>query len=70
MRKCFSIAARAAYSADLFLKRKTICLNDVIPEMRSFLMRPAKYFYDKLLPKYLEPKTVLIYCPHRVVSLN
>ncbi len=29
-------------------------------------MRPAKYFYDKLLPKYLDPITVLIYCPHPV----
>jgi hypothetical protein len=29
-------------------------------------MRPAKYFYDKPLPKYLDPKTVLIYCPQPV----
>ncbi len=29
-------------------------------------MRPAKYFYDKPLPKYLDPKTVLIYLPHPV----
>jgi hypothetical protein len=34
--------------------------------MHSFSMRPAKYFYDKPLPKYLDPKTVLIYCPHPV----
>jgi hypothetical protein len=26
-------------------------------------MRPSKYFYDKPLPKYLDPKTVLIYRP-------
>ncbi len=32
-------------------------------------MRPAKYFYDKPLPKYLDPKTVLIYRPHPVDSL-
>ncbi len=29
-------------------------------------MRPEKYFYDKPLPKYLDPKTVLIYRPHPV----
>ncbi len=29
---------------------KTVCLHDVIPEMYSFSMRPAKYFYDKPLP--------------------
>ena len=34
--------------------------------MPSFSMRPAKYFYDKPLPKYLDPKTVLIYLPHPV----
>jgi hypothetical protein len=32
-------------------------------DMHSFSMRPAKYFYDKPLPKYLDPKTVLIYHP-------
>jgi hypothetical protein len=35
--------------------------------MPSFSMRPAKYFYDNPLPKYLDPKTVLIYRPHPVV---
>jgi hypothetical protein len=34
--------------------------------MHSFSMRPAKYFYDKPLHKYLDPKTVLIYRPHPV----
>ncbi len=34
--------------------------------MHSFSMRPAKYFYDKPLLKYLDPKTVLIYRPHPV----
>ncbi len=29
-------------------------------------MRPSKYFYDKPLPKYIDPKTVLIYRPHPV----
>jgi hypothetical protein len=66
VRKCFSIASRVAYSANMFLKIKTICLHDVIPEMHSFSMRPAKYFYGKPLPKYLNPKTVLIYHPHSV----
>jgi hypothetical protein len=32
-------------------------------------MRPAKYFYDKPFPKYLDPKTVLIYLPHPVYLL-
>jgi hypothetical protein len=58
--KGFSIAGRVAYSVDMFLKIKTICLCDVIPEMHSSSMRPAKYFYDKPLPKYLDPKTVLV----------
>jgi hypothetical protein len=34
--------------------------------MHSFSMRPAKYVYDKPLPKYLDPKAVLIYRPHPV----
>ncbi len=34
--------------------------------MHSFSMRPAKYFYDKPLTKYLDSKTVLIYRPHPV----
>ncbi len=38
--------------------------------MQSFSMRPAKYFYDKPLPKYLDTKTVLIYRPHPVESLH
>ncbi len=63
MCKGFSIAGRVAY---MFLKIKTVCLHVVIPEMPSFSMRPAKYFYDKSLPKYLDPKTVLIYRPHPV----
>jgi hypothetical protein len=49
--KGFSIAGRFAYSADMFLKIKTVWLHVVIPEMCSFSMRPAKYFYDKPLPK-------------------
>jgi hypothetical protein len=58
VRKGFSKVARFAYSANMFLKIKTVCVLDVIPEMLSFSMRPPKYFYDKPLPKYLEPKTV------------
>jgi hypothetical protein len=34
--------------------------------MPSFSMRPAKYLYYKPLPKYLDPKNVLIYLPHPV----
>jgi hypothetical protein len=64
--KDFSIAGILAYSADMFLKIKTVCLRYVVPEMHSFSMRPAKYFHDKRLPKYLDLKTVLIYHPHSV----
>jgi len=66
VRKGFSIAGRVAYSANIFLKIKTVCLHVIILEMPSFSMRPAKYFYDNSLPKYLDPKTVLIYRPHPV----
>ncbi len=68
VRKGFSKAARVAFSADMFLNIKTVCLLDVIPEMLSFKMRPSKYFYDKPLPKYLDSKTVLIYHPHPVYT--
>jgi hypothetical protein len=70
VRKGFSIAGRVAYSANMFLKIKTVCLHVIIPEMPSFSMRPAKYFYDNPLPKYLDPKTVLIYRPHPVYKLS
>ncbi len=70
MRKGFSIGGRVAYSANMFLKIKTVCLHVIIPEMPSFSMRPAKYFYDNPLPKYLDPKTVLIYRPHPVCVLT
>ncbi len=43
-----------------------VSLYYVIQEMHSFLMRPAKYFYEKPLTKYLDSKTVLIYRPHPV----
>jgi hypothetical protein len=69
VRKGFSMAGRVAYSANIFLKIKTFFLHDVIPEMPSSSMRPAKYFYDKPLPKYLDPKTVLIYLPHPVYAV-
>jgi hypothetical protein len=64
--KGFSIGGGVAFSTNIFLKIKTVFLHDVIPEMPSFSMRPAKYFYDKPLPKYLNPKTVLIYHPQPV----
>ncbi len=34
--------------------------------MDSFPMSVANNLCDKLLPKYLDSKTVLIYCPHPV----
>jgi hypothetical protein len=36
VRKGFSKAAGVSFSADMFLKIKTVCLLDVIPEMLSF----------------------------------
>jgi hypothetical protein len=66
VRKGFSIAGRVAYSAHMFLKINTVCLQVIILEMPSFSMRPANYFYDNPLPKYLDPKTVLIYRTHPV----
>ena len=36
VRKGFSKAARVAYSANMFLKIKIVCMLDVIPEMLSF----------------------------------
>jgi hypothetical protein len=36
VRKGFSKAGRVAFSADMFLKMKTVCLLNVIPEMHSF----------------------------------
>ncbi len=47
-----------------------VSLYYIIQELHSFSMRPAKYFYDKPLSKYLDPKTVLIYRPHPVYSLT
>ncbi len=44
-----------------------VSLYYVIPEMDSFPMSVANNLCDKLLPKYLDSKTVLIYCPHPVV---
>ncbi len=39
----------------------------VIPEMDSFSKSVSKKFCDQPLPKYLDSKTVLIYCPHPVL---
>jgi hypothetical protein len=36
VRKGFNKAARVAFSTDMFLKIKKVCLLDVIPEMLSF----------------------------------
>ncbi len=41
----------------------------VMPEMGSFPMSVANSFCDLPLPKYLDSKTVLIYCPHPVLLL-
>jgi hypothetical protein len=44
-----------------------VSFYNVIQEMHSFSERPLKYFYYEPLPKYLDPKTVLIYRPHPVI---
>ncbi len=38
--------------------------------MGSFPMSVANNLCDKLLPKFLDSKTVLIYCPHPVYSFK
>jgi hypothetical protein len=38
--------------------------------MDSFPMSVANNLCDKLLPKYLDSKTVLIYCPHPVAVID
>jgi hypothetical protein len=38
--------------------------------MGSFPVSIANNFCDKLLPKYLVSKTVLIYCPHPVLDCS
>jgi hypothetical protein len=41
-------------------------ITSKIMALRSFPIRPARHFYDKPLPKYFDPKTVLICCPDPV----
>ncbi len=65
-REAFNTTPEVSHSADIFCGLIMVSLYYVIQEMHSFSMRPAKYFYDKPLPKYLDPKTVLIYRPHPV----
>ncbi len=50
----------------MFLEMETVCLHYVILDMCSFPKSAGKHFYDNPLPKYFDPKTVLIYRPHPV----
>ncbi len=45
-------------------------LYTVIQEMSSFPMSVANNFCDLWLSKYLDSKTVLIYCPHPVLCFD
>jgi hypothetical protein len=42
----------------------------VKPEIGSFPKSVTKHFYDEPLPQYLDPKTVIIYCPHPVSGVS
>jgi hypothetical protein len=65
-REAFSIAAEVSHSADIFCREIMFGLYTVIQEMSSFPMSVANNFCDFPLSKYLDSKTVLIYCPHPV----
>ncbi len=68
--KGFSIAGRVAHSANILLKIKTLFTWCHTRDAQLFNETPANYFYDKPLPKYLDPKTVLISLPHPVRHQN
>jgi hypothetical protein len=59
-------AEAASFDKKELRRSCTVSLYYVRQEMHSFSMRPAKYLYDQPLPKYLDPKTVLIYRLHLV----
>jgi hypothetical protein len=65
-REAFSIPAEVSHSADIFCSKMMVDLYTVIQEMSSFPISVANNFCDLLLSKYLDSKTVLIYCPHPV----
>ncbi len=58
------------HSADIFCSKIMVGLFTVIEEMSSFPMSVANNFCDLPLSKYLDSKTVLIYCPHPVIDLT
>jgi hypothetical protein len=65
-REAFSIAAEVSNSADIFCNKMMVGLYTVLQEMSSFPMSVANNLCDLPLSKYLDSKTVLIYCPHPV----
>jgi hypothetical protein len=69
-REALSIAAEVSHSADIFCSKMMVGLYTVIQEMSSFPMNVANSFCDLPLSKYLDSKTVLIYCPRPVLYLN
>ena len=65
--KLFAHLQRIWCSAGIFLAKDGL-LHKIILEMVSFPMNVVNNFYDQPLHKYLDSKTVLIYCPHPVYS--
>jgi hypothetical protein len=52
-----------------FVTKEGLFLHYITPEIRSFQMSLANNFCDWPLPRYLDLKTVLIYCPHPVLYI-
>jgi hypothetical protein len=69
VREDFITAAGVENSTDMVLKIKTVFLRYVITEILSFPMSASIHFYNKPIPRYLYPKTVLIDRPHPVHQL-
>ncbi len=67
-RKAFSTPEKRLMLCRHIWQLKMVFLHFFILEMGSFPMSVANNFCDQPLPKYLDSKTVLIYCPHPVYS--
>ncbi len=67
-RKSFSTPAKRLMLCRHILWLKMGFLHYIILEMGSFPMSVANNFCDQPLSKYLDSKTVLIYCPHPVYN--
>jgi hypothetical protein len=65
-RKAFSTPAKSLVLCLHILYLRMVCLHYIILKIGSFPMSVANNFCDQPLPKYMDSKTVLIYCPHPV----